>query len=257
MVFSFFIDALKKQPLLVHGTSSRYYVLDGERKMFCSFEIGTSELFLEHQKIFLHSLGVEKGVLFRVKQVHGNHVYVLKDANICDSKDTHCEADAIITHVLDCPIMVLTADCVPIIIYDPIRHVAGIVHAGRIGTQKQILTKTIEALSREYDSNPKDLIVGMGPAIRGCCYEVDEPCAQPFVKKSASYLEFVKKTLKNKFYLDLPQINRIEGYEAGVLMNNIHIEGPCTSCENYRWYSYRKEGRTGRLMTMVMLQSRK
>jgi len=257
MVFSFFVDALKKQPLLVHGTSPRYYVINGKRKLFCSYEIGSSELFFEHQKIFLHSLGVEKKFLFRVKQVHGNYVYVLKDANISDSKVAHCEADAIITHVSDCPIMVLTADCVPIIIYDPIKHLAGIVHAGRIGTQKQILTKTIEALSREYGSNPKDLIVGMGPAIRGCCYKVDEPCAQPFINKSSSYLEFVKKTEKNKFYLDLPQINRIEGFETGVLMKNIYTEGPCTSCENYRWYSYRKEGITGRLMTMVMLQPRK
>jgi hypothetical protein len=153
--------------------------------------------------------------------------------------------------------MVLTADCVPIVIYDPIKHVAGVVHAGRIGTQKHILTNTIETFSREYTSNPKDLIVGMGPAIRGCCYDVDESCARPFIRESSSHLGFVNRTGQNKFFLDLPKINRIEACEAGVPIGNIFSDGPCTSCENHLWYSYRKEGKTGRLMTMVMLQSRK
>ena len=257
VISPFFVDVLKKQPLLVHGTSSRCYMLNGERKPFCASEKISGELFFEHQKIFLYSLGIGKEVLFRVKQVHGNHVYVLKDPVISASEVTQCEADAIITHITDCPIMVLTADCVPIVIYDPIKHVAGVVHAGRIGTKKHILTNAIEALSREYSSNPKDLIVGMGPAIRGCCYDVDEPCARPFIRESSSYLEFVNKTGQNKFFLDLPKINRIEGCEAGVLTGNIFTDGPCTSCETHRWYSYRKEGKTGRLMTMAMLQPKK
>ena len=183
-------------------------------------------------------------------------IYVLKDIGVPVGEVGPCEADAIITHIPDCPIVVLTADCVPIIIYDPIKHVVGVVHAGRLGTQKRILTNTIEALSREYHSNPKDLIVGMGPAIRGCCYELDEPCALPFVKKSLLCSEFINKTGENKFFLDLPKVNRFEGYEAGVLMENIYTDGPCTSCENHRWYSYRREGKTGRLITLAMLQSR-
>ena len=256
MISSFFIDVLKKQPSLVHGTSPRCYVINGERKpLFCS-EKDDGKLFLEHQISFLHSLGTGKKVLFRVTQVHGNHVYVLKDSGIPVGEVGPCEADAIITHIPDCPIVVLTADCVPIIIYDPIKHVVGVVHAGRLGTQKRILTNTIEALSREYHSNPKDLIVGMGPAIRGCCYELDEPCALPFVKKSLLCSEFINKTGENKFFLDLPKVNRFEGYEAGVLMENIYTDGPCTSCENHRWYSYRREGNTGRLITLAMLQSR-
>ena len=256
MLSLFFIDVLKKQPSLVHGTSPRYYMINGERKpLFCSGEDG-EKLFLEHQNFFLNSLGIGKKVLFRVTQVHGNHVYVLKDSGIPVGEGGSCEADAIITHILDCPIVVLTADCVPIIIYDPIKHVVGIVHAGRLGTQKRILTNTIEALSREYQSNPKDLIMGMGPAIRGCCYELDETCALPFAKKNLLCSEFINKTGENKFFLDLPKVNRFEGYEAGVLMENIYTDGPCTSCDNRRWYSYRKEGKTGRLITLAMLQSR-
>ena len=256
MISSFFIDVLKKQPSLAHGTSPRSYVINGERKpLFCS-EKSDEKLFLEHQISFLQSLGTGKEVFFRVTQVHGNHVYVLKDPSIPVGEVAQFEADAIITHIPDCPIVVSTADCVPITIYDPIKHVVGVVHAGRLGTQKRILTNTVEAMSCEYDSNPKDLIVGMGPAIRGCCYELNEPCALPFIKKSSLCSEFIKKTGENKFFLDLPKVNRFEGCEAGISMENIYTDGPCTSCENYRWYSYRREGKTGRLMTLAMLKLR-
>ena len=64
------------------------------------------------------------------------------------------------------------------------------------------------------------------------------------------------KGIENDVFLDLPLVNRFEGYEAGVLMENIYTDGPCTSCENHRWYSYRREGKTGRLITLAMLQSR-
>ena len=254
MVFSFFIDFLKEHSSLVHGTSPRCYVTDGGRNPFCPHEKGNYKLFCKHQKIFLQSLGIEKEVLFRTRQVHGCHVYVLKDPDISVNEVSQCEADAIVTDIPDRPVMVLTADCVPITIYDPVNHVTGVVHAGRMGTQKHILTSTIGVFSHEYGSNPKDLIIGMGPAIRGCCYEVDESCALPFIERSSLQSGFIEKREKKKFFLDLPKVNRIEGYEAGVLKKNIYADGPCTSCENHRWYSYRKEGNTGRLMTMAMLR---
>jgi polyphenol oxidase len=256
MISLFFVNVLKKHRLLIHGTSSRFYVINGEKKPFFCSEKDNGELFLKHQKIFLNLLEIKRKYFFRVTQVHGNNVCILKDPNILVSEVGKLEADAIITHIPNCPIVVLTADCVPITIYDPIKHVTGLVHAGRMGTQKHILTNTIEAFSHEYGSRPKDLIIVMGPAIRACCYEVNESSALPFIKKYSLYSEFIKKTKKNKFFLDLPMINRSEGCEAGVLTENIHADGPCTACENHRWYSYRKEGKTGRLVTLAMLQSR-
>ena len=62
--------------------------------------------------------------------------------------------------------------------------------------------------------------------------------------------------LQEKFLIDLQMINRFEASKAGVLTENIDASGPCTVCENHRWYSYRKEGKTGRLVTLAMLQSR-
>ena len=82
MTSLFFIDILKKQPSLVHGTSPRCYVINGERKLLFFSGKDDVKLFLEHQISFLHALGIEKTVFFRVTQVNGNHVYVLKDSGI-------------------------------------------------------------------------------------------------------------------------------------------------------------------------------
>ena len=84
---------------------------------------------------------------------------------------------------------------------------------------------------------------------------MDEPCALPFIERSSLQSGFIRKTEQKKFFLDLPEANRLEGHGAGVLQENIDTNGPCTSCENHQWYSYRKEGNTGRLMTLAMLRS--
>ena len=94
----------------------------------------------------------------------------------------------------------------------------------------------------------------MGPAIRACCYEVDKYCALPFIKKSLGSSGFVIKTSREKYFLDLPKANRLEGLEAGVLRGNIFADGPCTSCNNHKWYSYRKEGTCFRNVALVMLR---
>ena len=147
MILSFFVGFPKKQPLLVHGTSPRYYVMGGEKKSLCPPGKDNGKLFRKHQKMFLQSLGIGKEVLFRTRQVHGNQVSVLNDPKISTNDLGQQEADAIVTHLPDYPVMVLTADCVPIIIYDPVKHVTGVVHAGRMGTQKGIFNNTINVLS--------------------------------------------------------------------------------------------------------------
>jgi hypothetical protein len=166
------------------------------------------------------------------------------------------EADAIVTHLSGRSLAVLTADCIPIIIYDPVRHVTGVVHAGRKGTEKFIFSNVVEILVREYGSSPLDLTVGMGPAIRGCCYEVDKSCVLPFLERAPRHNGWVREAKNGKFLLDLLEANRQEGVAAGVPLKNIYSDGPCTSCDNHRWYSYRKEGATGRMMTLAMLLRR-
>ena len=206
-----------------------------------------------HRQLLLENLKIDSEELFFVKQVHGDRVFVLDDPQKSVDQVEQEEADALITHLTGKPIAVLTADCVPVILYDPEKHVAGVIHAGRKGTQMNIVSKTISMLSRSYGTRPQDLVMALGPAIGGCCYEVEGSCIVPFRKTYPDWEDIVVTNSKNKFMLDLLKANEMDGVRAGISIQNIHQSGECTSCNNDRWFSYRKEGTTGRIVTLAML----
>ncbi len=210
---------------------------------------GSSE---QHRKLLLENLNSGAQEIYFVKQVHGDRVFVLDDPALSPQKVEREEADALITHLTEMPIAVLTADCVPVIVYDPKQHVAGVIHAGRKGTQMSIVSKTVSMLSQVYGSRAEDVAMATGPAIGGCCYEVDEPCIGPFRNNYQEWESFVTPR-SGRFMLDLLKANEVDGLRAGILRENIHRFGECTSCHNDRWYSYRREGATGRIVSLAML----
>lgn len=207
-----------------------------------------------HRKIFLQSLGVEADEVYLVKQVHGDRVYVLDDPALSSNDIAGFEADAIVTRLLGKPVGVLTADCIPVIVYDARLHVIGVVHAGRKGTAENILSKTVGVLRDTYGSHPENIFMAMGPGIGGCCYEVDEICVKPFKEKFRGWEGFVKKSAGGKFRLDLFLANEEDGLNAGIRPENIFRSRECTACRVDRFFSYRKEGKTGRLLTVAMLR---
>ncbi len=210
----------------------------------------------QHRKLLLENLNSGAQEIFLVKQVHGDRVWVLDDPEQSPEKVEQEEADALITHLTQKPIAVLTADCVPVILYDPKQHVAGVVHAGRKGTQLSIVSKTISMLSSVYGSRAEDVAMATGPAIGGCCYEVDELCIEPFRNNYQEWESFVTPRSSGRFMLDLLKANEADGLHAGILRENIHRFGDCTSCRNDRWFSYRREGTTGRNVSLAMLLPR-
>ena len=211
---------------------------------------GSSE---QHRKLLLENLNIGAQEIYFLKQVHGDRVWVLDDPEQSPEKVEQEEADALITHLTEKPIAVLTADCVPVILYDPKKHVTGVIHAGRKGTQMSIVSKTIAMLSRVYGSRAGDVAMATGPAIGGCCYEVDEPCIEPFRNNYQAWESFVTPCSPGRFMLDLLKANEADGFRAGILRENIHRFGECTSCHNDRWFSYRREGTTGRIVSLAML----
>ena len=217
---------------------------------------GLKETSVQHMRWFLESLDIIAEEMFILNQVHGNRVYVLEDPDLSPEQVGAVEGDALITHLVNRPIGVLTADCVPIILYDPERHVTGAVHAGRKGTQKRVLSNTLATMTQVYGSRPADIIVGFGPAIGGCCYEVDEPCLPPFQESFGNWKKFTKKSADGKYLLNLPEANKLDALSAGVQLKNIFDLEECTACHLERWFSYRKEGPTGRLVSLAMLCDR-
>ena len=130
------IWALKNFSALVHGFSQRNFISsEGEKKELLLGKYDDENCSLQHRQWFLQSLCIKNTEqIFLLKQTHSDRVYVLEDADKAEADVAGEEADALITHLTNRPIGVLTADCIPIIIYDPVLHVTGAVHAGRKGT---------------------------------------------------------------------------------------------------------------------------
>ena len=253
----FAIKELKIIPSLVHGISPRHFeTASGEKSALLLGQSGSSGSSPQHREWFLRSLNIESDEVFLARQIHGDRVYALDDVSISADELAAIEADAIVTRLTGKPIGILTADCIPIIVYDTRLHVVGTIHAGRKGTAENILSKTIRVLRDAYGSRPENILMGMGPGIGGCCYEVDDPCIEPFRQKHKEWASFVKPSSGDKYQLDLFRANEEDGLGAGILRKNIFRSGECTSCLNESFFSYRREGKTGRILTLAMLRRR-
>lgn len=158
-------------------------------------------------------------------QVHGGEVVSVKDSN----KNLIKNMDGMITNVQNLPLVVVTADCLPIIFFDPNKNVIGIAHGGRKGLQSGIIHNTVLKLKSEFGCETQDLFVGIGPGIEKKCYEVDGELID--IRKSA--MEFL--------------------IEEGILEANIESIDTCTRCNRDDFYSYRGDDNTDRFATVISL----
>lgn len=209
---------------------------------------------LANRNLVAESFGTPLQDLVTAQQSHKNiiHVVTEKDRGKGAADDTSSiqGADALITNIPNIVLMVRTADCVPLLIFDPIKRAIGTIHAGWKGTAKEIAKKTVLTLKRTYNCNVRDLIVGIGPSIGICCFEVQKEILSQFkgtIDKSAIRIQ------DSKTYLDLPMINKLQLVEAGILAKHIEMSNLCTSCRNDIFFSARKEKITGRFATCIML----
>jgi len=166
-----------------------------------------------------------------------------------DESEAIRECDALITNQKNIMLTILTADCVPILLFDPQKEVVSAVHAGWNGTKKEILFKTVNKMIKEFGSNPKDIIAGVAPSIGRCCYEVGEDVAKHFFEIPNAF-----DIKGDKYMLDLPLINRLQLLKAGLKEENIELSNICTACQVDNYFSYRKEqGCSGRFMSIIGL----
>jgi len=251
------IDSFSHFPHIVHGFSPRSFERgSGVREELLLGRKADPKSSQQHRQLLLKNLNINSKEIFLVKQVHGDRVFVLDDPLKSVDQVEQEEADALITRLTEKPIAVLTADCVPVILYDPEQHVVGVVHAGRKGTQMRIVSNIISILSSTYGCRSKDVVMALGPAIGGCCYEVEDSCIAPFREQYQGWEEFVTVNSRNRYMLDLLKANEADAMEAGLSKENIHQSRECTSCNNDRWFSYRREGTAGRILSLAMLREK-
>jgi YfiH family protein len=204
----------------------------------------------ENRRLALASLQRDPASVFDVWQVHGVQVAIAETPRSPESP--HLQVDAILTDRPGLTLMMRFADCVPIMLYDPVRKVAGIAHAGWMGTVRGTVRFAVEAMQKHYGSNPADIQAAIGPSIGPDHYEVGPDVViqvrQAFGKYASSLLSASKGHIK----FDLWAANTLLLEQAGV--RHIEVAGLCTACHTEDWYSHRAEkGRTGRFGAIIAL----
>lgn len=198
-----------------------------------------------------HIFKVSKDNIIAVKQVHGANIKIIDwdlnwDANNF-KKISQIEADGLITNVANIILTTYHADCVPIYFLDKTKKIVGLAHGGWRGTFENISGKMIDIFNDKYSSDKKDILVGIGPSIGPCCYEVGQDLSQKFIQRYNKFPNVVINK-NNKFFLDLWKINIYQLMEKGISRDNIIVSDICTSCEVDKFYSYRKEKGTNKRM---------
>jgi len=192
-----------------------------------------------------------------LNQVHGDRVFVAQKAENTGwhLSDETVDADAVVTNIERVVLSIMSADCVPVLLYDPIERVVAAIHAGWRGSEKAIAKKTVDTMIERYGTDPANILAGIGPAIDVCCYEVDETVAGKFSK----YRDQLHQVSEKNYMLDLKKINQCQLVEAGVVEERIEISPVCTSCSKEKFFSYRGEGGAcrGRFMSCIMLDEKK
>ena len=151
-------------------------------------------------------------------------------------------------------LMLCYADCVPVLLYDPVHHAMGLIHAGWRGTVGRIGMKTLAYMGEEFGTRPADVLSGIGPSICADCYVVGEDVAAQFRSAFSDDADKIVLNRGGELHLDLWEANRIQLEEAGVPPQQIDCAGTCTSCDHTWFYSYRAAGgRTGRMAAVMEL----
>ncbi|HLP06121.1 MAG TPA: peptidoglycan editing factor PgeF [Paludibacter sp.] len=163
--------------------------------------------------------------------------------------------DALITDLQHVCIGVTTADCVPVLFFDPVRRAVAVAHAGWRGTCGRIAEKTVEALVQSYHTDPQDVRVVIGPSISADVYEVGAEVVGLFRDANFNVSEIVVRQ-NNSFYLDLWKANQLSLLEAGIQPSHIEISGICSFTEHTRCFSARRLGiKSGRMLSGIMIRS--
>jgi purine-nucleoside/S-methyl-5'-thioadenosine phosphorylase / adenosine deaminase len=181
------------------------------------------------------------GRLLLMRQVHG--------AAVARAPwDGRPEADAGLATEAGLLLGVETADCLPILLVDPARRAVAAAHAGWRGTSARVAASTVAALA-EAGSRPADLVVGIGPGIGSCCYEVGDELRAAFEPGDA---DLFRPGRGGRPHLDVRAANVRQLVAAGVRPDRIHHVDECTSCRSDLYHSYRRDGRGGgRMISFV------
>ena len=196
----------------------------------------------ENKKLFCESLGFKVEQVVRSHQVHGDHILIASQSGNFESYD------AMVTQEPNLLLAVSTADCVPILIYDPVNEVCAAIHAGWKGTVLMIVSKTVKLMEQHFGSISANMKAYIGACIDQCHFEVGPEVLEKFETKYISNRDAVS----GKGFVDLKAANKAQLLTAGLSNSNIETSPYCTFDDAHRFFSHRRDkGKTGRMWSVI------
>ena len=216
---------------------------------------------MENYRVFCKAAGFGFDTLVASSQKHKTFIRRVGKGNvgtgIWKPKDIE-SVDGLITNEPEVTLVTYYADCVPLYFIDVKNKAVGLAHAGWRGTAAKIGARTVEAMAREFGSEPQNIAAAIGPSIGPCCFEVDKPVRDVFasIDGIAPY-DFIKDGGGGKYHIDLWEVNRRILIEAGIPAGNIVSSGVCTKCNHGLLFSHRVMGaKRGGLAAFIELKGK-
>lgn len=206
-------------------------------------------------KCLCDALGISTDAIVCSTQVHGTDVRIVTkdDCGKLFQPNPH-KTDGLITQTPGAAVLVFTADCVPILLYDPVKKAAGAVHAGWRGTTSDIAGITVNKMVSTFGCSPADIIAAIGPCISKCCFETDSDVADALTAALGESAAGCRAQKGSKYMIDLKETNRILLSRAGV--TKISVSGECTSCLSDKYWSHRKtRGERGTQAALIQVDN--
>jgi YfiH family protein len=206
----------------------------------------------KNKQLAFAGLGIDQGSIFDVYQIHSSTIVRTDRPRL--PGEPHNKADGILTNTPGVSLLMRFADCVPILLFDPVERAIGLVHAGWIGTINRIVAKAIELMVTNFKSVPRNLIAAIGPSIGPDHYAVKSDVIELV---SSNFKDCAHELIiehQGKKHFDLWKANEITLRQSGV--QNIENSKLCTYCKMDEFYSHRGEhGKTGRFGVVLGLSA--
>ena len=228
--------------------------------MNCTHYVGDDpECVARNRQILCESLPVCPLCLAIPRQVHGNAVRVLRQDFLqmteAQREDILQNVDALVTGVPGCCLCISTADCVPILLYDPCRRVVAAVHAGWRGTVRHVVREALGEMARTFHVRPADVWAGIGPSISLDAFEVGDEVWEAFASAGFPMPSVSRRdAATGKWHIDLWESNRRELLQCGLHASHVEVAGICTYRHSGRFFSARRLGaKSGRILSGIQL----
>ncbi|RZB30389.1 MAG: polyphenol oxidase [Desulfobacteraceae bacterium Eth-SRB1] len=211
-----------------------------------SFDVGDNHKNVEKNRRIISECIGGKDLVF-LKQMHAATVLIFSSYDKPNgASGSPLIGDAMVTDIPNKYLVIQVADCQPVLMYDPVRHVVANIHSGWRGSINNVIGCTVNVMNKRFGCNSNNIIAGIGPSLGPCCAQFIN------YKKEIPDIFWQYRDSSDRF--DFWSISLDQLCDAGVLIENIHISRICSKCNSNLFFSFRGEGTTGRFASVIGLK---